>query len=337
MTVPSGAQYLLEFACPSIAVRTYRELLETPSVEPPDLRTAVLADPLVQDVLGWVKPDGWLSDTFHGYNSMESAIRILCEKGVEATHPVLASALHALNVGDHKLDRGIGKVGRILDECGLGGSHAIRAALFARAGWEDHPDVADRAQEAIEAFEFAARTDDIARVTECYRGRLVFRDNCQWPSIYHLRILAFSTNWRSNLNLSRVTDGVANLVNLSPLPDIYVRNGSQLIAPASFAMHDFRSSLDSLSDAQWMQWLHRTELIARLGVLPRIPSLKSQIESLAGMLSEEGLLVKRLSHVSFHRWGAYTGLSLEKDWRSPVRRTCDLTFRSQLIMKHSGV
>jgi hypothetical protein len=44
-----------------------------------------------------------------------------------------------------------------------------------------------------------------------------------------------------------------------------------------------------------------------------------------------------LRHLYFTKWGAYTGLMLEKDWRSPRRRANDLTFRAVLILHYAGI
>ena len=80
-----------------------------------------------------------------------------------------------------------------------------------------------------------------------------------------------------------------------------------------------------------MQWFHRMELLARLGVVEKIPELKRQIQTLEGILAVgQGMFTKRLNHPYFQKWGAYTGFALEKDWRINQRRINDLTFRSLL-------
>jgi hypothetical protein len=49
----------------------------------------------------------------------------------------------------------------------------------------------------------------------------------------------------------------------------------------------------------------------------------------------QGRFTKALSHTYFRKWGAYTGLMLERDWRDPQRRIYDLTFRSLLILHYA--
>jgi hypothetical protein len=101
-------------------------------------------------------------------------------------------------------------------------------------------------------------------------------------------------------------------------------------------MDDFRPNLSTISNAQWMQWFHRMELLARLGVVKQIPELERQVQILSNILLESGgIFTKKLSHLYFQRWGAYTGLALENDWRMAQRRINDLTFRSLLILHYS--
>jgi len=83
----------------------------------------------------------------------------------------------------------------------------------------------------------------------------------------------------------------------------------------------------------WMMWFHRTEYLVRLGVMRSIPELKRQVDRLESLLeAEDGRFTRKLNHPYFTRWGGYTGLSLEPDWRNSKRRVYDLTFRSILIL-----
>jgi hypothetical protein len=75
------------------------------------------------------------------------------------------------------------------------------------------------------------------------------------------------------------------------------------------------------------------ELFARLGLINRYPLLMSQLEWFQSQQGKDGrwnLSTKLISDAS--RWT--TLLRIEKDWRSPVRKEADLTFRMLLILKH---
>jgi hypothetical protein len=80
------------------------------------LQTEIKTDEWVRKVFSWQKPDGWIGRDFHGEKGMETGIRVLCEKGVEKSHPVITKALQALsNEDDKRMLRGIGKVGKRLE------------------------------------------------------------------------------------------------------------------------------------------------------------------------------------------------------------------------------
>jgi len=325
-------------ACPAIQYRIWKEILHHPPNLPEmiELHGLILQDEAVKKVIDSQESDGWLAWSFHGYNSMESGIRLLCEKGLEANQPVLARALLALEKHTDRLVRGLSKTGKIFDERGLGGGELIRAHLFAHAGKEDSSLVQKQIEEALQVFSFAPQLKSLESLYEVYKGKFVFREGACWPSLYHLRLLAMSQNWRTPENKKMIVKSIRHIVRLSPIPDIYVKHKSQLIAPGSFCMHDFTPDMKKLTDAGWMQWFHRMELLARLGVVNQIPELKHQLQTLAEILLEnQGLFKNKLNHAYFQKWGAYTGLALEKDWRLPQRRINDLTFRSLLILHYA--
>lgn len=339
MNTTSIAEQLLLTACPTIQYRIRKEILGDSPFHAGmcDLQSKILEDESVRKVTACQAPDGWLSWNFHGYGSMESGIRLLCEKGSDINQPVLKSALLALEQGGDRLERGLGRAGKILDDLGFGGSETIRASLYAQAGMEEQPFVKKEIQPALDAFRFAAKVHSLEEIYERDKTRLIFRKGIRWPGIYQLRLLAWAQNWRVPENCKMMGESIQNLVRLSPIPDIYVRYKSQVIAPASFCMHYFAPEMNVLSDCQWMQWFHRMELLSRLGVVQRIAELKQQSQILKDLLLENhGLFTKKLNHPYFQKWGAYTGLAVERDWRSIQRRVNDLTFRSLLILNYSG-
>ena len=333
------AELLLSEACPSIQYRSRKELLgeSTRLGSMRELQGRILEDPLVRRVMASRDEDGWLGSTFHGQGGIESGIRILCEKGVERGQPVLRDALLALERGSDRLSEGIGKVGGVLDDLGLGGSRLIRAVVFAYAGVDDRPLVKEQVAGALERMAAAADVAAVADIAEKYRDKLVFREGVIWPCIYDLRLLAWTRSWRTARHERLVTRGIRRMVELSPIPEIHVRLKSQIIAPASYCMHEFKPRLGSLSPAKWAMWFHRMEMMARLGVVRRVPALTEQVRQLRGMLADgDGLFVLPLRHGYFRNWGAYSGLMLEADWRAGTRRQSDLTFRSLVILAQSG-
>ncbi len=302
------------------------------------LQTQILQDSLVRQIIHSQRPDGWFGNCFHGYDSLEAGIRVLCEKGVSPEHPALARALLGLEIHADRITQQMGKVGGVLDEWGFGGTSMMRAAVFAYAGIEDKELVQDQIQAALDGLRAILEVESVSEITESYQGKLAFKAGVKWPGIYHLRLLAFTESWRNPQAQQIVEAALSRLIELSPLPDIYVRDRGQLIAPASFAMHDFNPSLLEMTEAEWMMWFHRIELLARLGVVGAIQGLCRQVEGLCEMLDQGGgWFTHPVSHNYFKHWGAYTGLMLERDWRLRQRRIFDLTFRSLLICHYSGI
>jgi hypothetical protein len=45
--------------------------------------------------------------------------------------------------------------------------------------------------------------------------------------------------------------------------------------------------------------------------------------------------MRALSRTYFRKWGVYTDLMLERDWKDPQRHIYDLSFRSLLILHNT--
>lgn len=337
MQFAATAEELANSSSPSIAYRTRTELLgeSRSSAAMRSLRGAILDAPDIQRLLKAQSQNGWIGQSFHGFGSMESSIRLLCERGLDHGDPVVSLALSALEGAADRLYLGIGDPGKILEDSGHGGSFTIRASLFAQAGRGDHTLVRALIPSALEACSAAARAESLSDFTEPYRGKITFSRRIPWPSIYHLRLLAFSRGWRTPDAQGVVSNAVRALVSLSPLPAIYVRHGARLIAPASFGMRNFNPDMRALSPQEWFMWFQRIELLARIGSIHSIPEIRAQVEFLSGILAQHGgRFTLPLAHEYFRKWGSYTGLTLVRDWRDPHRRQDDLTFRSLLILHY---
>jgi hypothetical protein len=331
---------IFKHSCLSIKLRGLSELLaitqDSPEIQ--SLRNKVLTDCKVRDILSQQKPDGWITDGFHGYGGMEASFRLLSEMGLSKADAAMKRAIDVLVTDSDRIYLGLAKVGRTLDEFGLGGGLMIKASLLAQAGIESASDVQSQIQVALDGFRTVTRVTSLNEVYEPYRGKLVFRAGVNWPSIYHLRLLAYSQSWRNSENRDMLVSAIRKLVAFSPIQQIYLKHKSQLIAPASFCMHNFLPAMHSMNDANWMMWFHRMELLARLGVVQYVPQLMSQVRNLKKMIIEgSGKYTKLLRHDYFRRWGAYSGMMLEKDWKNGERRTSDLTFRSYLILHKSDM
>lgn len=60
----------------------------------------------------------------------------------------------------------------------------------------------------------------------------------------------------------------------------------------------------SLDAAGWLAWFQRTELLARLGVVPPVGALRRHVATLEGLLDAgQGFFAGRVSHPYFRDWG----------------------------------
>ena len=334
------ALHLAKTACPSIAWRIRKEIFREDCTSPGmrDLQKRILEEPEVMRILSLQKEDGWLGGLFHGTDEPESGIRYLMEKGVESSHPAVQAALQAIEKRGADFDLGsMQRVGKHLDAWHLGGSKLIKACVFAYAGEENHDFVREGIGEALSAFRFVCNVSRMEDVYEPYKDKKVFRSGVLWPCVYHLRLLAITKGWRTAENQTMLAQAVSRLSELSPIPEIKLLNKGQVIGPASVFMYNFHDDMAALTDAGWMMWFHRTQMLASLGVAHQAEAIRYQLEYVSRMVKESGgLFTKPLRHAYFVRWSQYVGLALEEDWKTKDRRVNDLTFRWLLIQFHAS-
>ncbi|SHI80319.1 hypothetical protein [Lutispora thermophila] len=331
--------FLLDNACPSIRYRVKREILDEISPQEEEkLQSQILEDKLLREFIERQNSDGWIDEDFHSEKGVETAIRLFSEKGVLASQPSFKVMLEELERREDTFDKGcLFNIGKILDHKSFGGSKVIRAAAFAQAGIEDKHFIKEQIELALDKLKFVCSVSTIDSVAKQYKDKLVFKDGTKWPCIYDLRLLAYTKGWRSEENKRTVVVSIKKMIELSPIPYIHILERNQLIAPAAFCMQDFNPDVNKLKDSEWMMWFHRMEILSRLGVASEIKELKQHLDFLAELLRENnGIFNKRMNHYYFTKWSPYSGLALEKDWRSGTRRICDLTFRSLLILHYSG-
>jgi hypothetical protein len=304
------------------------------------LRKQILHDEAVERIRRLQFPGAWIGTRFHTAGassnySTEVAIRFLCEKGVGGDHPLLTKALGALRGSDETFAREFFRVGRILDSKGFGGSYLIRATLFARAGMQTESFVEEQVMKTLRVFEAALGVNSLSDVADTYRGKFVFKPNALWPCIYHMRLLAFTSRWRTWSNIRRIASSIHHILELAPFPPIYVRAESQLVSPCGILTNNLAKMHDPTPRNS--RWFEEMELMSRIGVMRKVPELRSKLEWLTKMLrASDGKFIGPISSDDFTKWSAYTGLALEKDWRSEKCRLCDLTFRSLLVLHYSG-
>lgn len=333
------ALLVAERACPSISYRIRKEILHEDIFKPDMqlLQTKILNEEEIMRVFTLKNDEGWLGGWFHGVDEPECCIRYLIEKGVEPSHSIIQGALNAIiNKGENFDEGSMYRVGKPLDELHFGGSKLIKACVFAYTGNEQYDFVIEGIKEALNAFRYVCNVTNITDIYDVYKDKLGFKMGVMWPSIYHLRLLAYTTKWRNNKNKEMLVNAFTNLSKLSPIPSIKLCYKNQVISPASIYMNNFNEDMELLNSKEWMMWFHRTELISRLGIAFEVTSIKAQIEYVNKILNDNnGLFTKKLRHFYFTKWTQYLGLALENDWKLDEKAINDLTFRCLLINSFS--
>ncbi|WP_202710980.1 hypothetical protein [Sporosalibacterium faouarense] len=328
--------YLIEEGCPSIKYRIKKEIFNEIDS---NLYKQILNDQKIKEIVDRQNKIGWIDEDFHSESGVETAARVFFEKGIDISYSPYKKMLNELERRDETFDNGsLSKVGKILDEEGFGGSKLMRAVAFTYAGLDNKSFVKEEIKNTLDCFRYLTKVSSVNQITEEYKNKLIFSEGVKWPSIYHLRLLAYSNSWRNNNNKNMIIDSIKKLIKFSPIPDISVFKNHQFISAASFCMNDFDSNLAEIDDKEWMMWFHRMELLSRLGVVNEIQELRNQVKTLITLIKEDdNLFKKKLNHYYFRKWSPYIGLALEKDWRSSKRRISDLSFRSLLIIFYSGI
>jgi hypothetical protein len=336
---------LTETACASIRFRTREEILG----EEPDISNylqEILRDERVKYVFTWQQGNGYLGVSFHGglipmeerkYSGTgaEGALRFLSEMRVPKNHPVVECGLSALLEKNWNPDPW--KWSTLYQpESGLFGADHVRAVVFAYFGIEEYDFIQIEIQRTLEHIKRLTDVYSQDDISGTYQNKLYFNQGIALPDLYCLKLLAFTKNWRSRKNSILVAEALARFIDLSPWPQIYIKAGSQLVAPATIFPRDLKKMPRDFRARDWFGWLHTMELFARMGIINEIPILQKQIRELKSLFQKNGgFYPTKPEPRSFTHWSVYTGLALEETWHEK-RWKYDLTFRSWLILKLAG-
>ena len=169
------------------------------------LQSQILEDPAVKEVFGWQAADGWLAWNFHGYHSLEVGHPPAVRKGRGQPPSGFIQRL----AGSEKLRRRPprprpGTAGQDLRPVRSGGradDPGSRAGLC-RYRRRTRSQRANRP--GAGGFRSVLAIDQVGDLVDEYKGKPVFRPGIHWPSIYHLRLLAWTQSWRTPQNQSDI-------------------------------------------------------------------------------------------------------------------------------------
>ena len=343
--------FLLENANPSIKRRVKSEVLNSLSpLEAQVYQEQIISEALVRKVAACQRDNGWIGTSLHGnITTQEGGTKFLAEKALDRDTPELRRAMDAfVNVplDDICYDtRGI-----IIDEFKVAGHghNLIRCACIARAGYDDVIDIAPQIKLSLDSFKRVLEVDSVLDITRPIQGgkHRVFNDCEKWPCRYHLDILAHTSSWKSTESEKMLADSITEmmrtdnpqLINLNPAVWVGYTLGrlggfpAQGLTVKSTALLPSPMSLPNPGKPE-MYLLEYIEWFARCGIIRHIPALQDAVCDIISCVNSDGICHAPV--LLCKDWGPYYGMKLETDWKSKIRRDCDITFRVLLILHYS--
>ena len=89
-------------------------------------------------------------------------------------------------------------------------------------------------------------------------------------------------------------------------------------------------------DGRHYTYLDRVEWLCRCGTAPYLPALQAEVERLSDAINTEGICEADVDENQLRGFSTYGGQQLEIDWKSPIRRACDVTFRAALCLHYGA-
>ena len=346
------SSFLLENANPSIVYHVKNDILKIiTDEEKRDLQDRVLQEKIIQDIIACQKENGWLGNGFHGpnknvgpYENQEVGVKYLGEKLVYKDTPVLKNAIEAFKTVSPKL---FGEEDTDCNRYAASGSDIIKAACVARAGYEDSFDITKEITASLESFR---RVTEIESVTDIVKIRkrppekinpqgiaYVFKNYEKWPCWYHLDILAHTDSWRSRENTAMLADAFNKLLKDTGLTysPAYCVDVGHLVGCCGAFKEGMKLGKEDCGEHY--VFLNLVEYMCRCGLYSLVPMLKKEVDIIYDPIDGQGICRANYAEKALKGMGAYSGGQLEVDWRSKTRKLCDVTYRSLLILYHSGL
>jgi hypothetical protein len=179
--------------------------------------------------------------------------------------------------------------------------------------------------EAVEIFEQITTIQDKHEFLEQYKDKWILIKPIV-PSYYHLQLLSYTESWRSRGNFEKVSQGIANLFHLN-LPSVYLKHRSQIIAPANINLPQI---IKPSNEIEYLAWFDKTRMLLKVGYRNQkfLSTVRNFIDSFSFTMIN--------NNYHFMKWGAYSGLALEPDWRSKTRKRLDILYRIKEIESLMG-
>jgi len=334
--------FLLANAGPSIRLRVRREVLrDIPPAEEAALLREIAGEPVYTLVAACQKENGWLGNGFHGpnknagpYENQEVGVKYLAEKGFGKENPVLCRAMEAF-ASVPLSDLCYRTHGKIYDEFkfAANGQNLIRCACIARAGFDDRIDITPQIQLSLDSFRRVLEVDsilDVSRTIKSCKYRL-FHNFEKWPCRYHFDILAHTAGWKTEENCRMLAEAFTRLMR-TDRPEYMGLGAISWPGHALGTLGCFTEGFSTRkkTDGASLIQLETVEWMCRCGLYPYLPALREDVRTLLDSVDAEGICRAQVDEEWLQHISTYGGQQLETDWKSPVRKLCDITFRALL-------
>ena len=344
--------FLLENANPSIKLRVKKEILENITAEEEtELQSQILAEKIVSFMAEKQQESGWIGLGFHGssknagqYDNQETATKYMGEKALKGT-PLLDKAMDAYASAEWT-DLCYETKGHFHSEFEIPayGPNIIRAACIARAHYDDVIDITPQIGVALESFRRVTEVDSIFDVSRPTKKCRLFNNGERWPCRYHLEMLAFTDSWKNESNIKMLAKSFKCLMR-TDRPEIANTPVAcwvgHAVGPLWYYSEGYSISANAINrfdtDGTRRVNFEKVEWLSRLGLYPYLKELRSEVDYIAEHIGDDGICGVPFYENEFRGWGPYAGLQLETDWKSKIRKACDITFRALLIMHYAGI
>jgi len=349
--------FLLENANPSIKKRVMSEILSNLTAEKSaHYQAQIMSEATIQGIIAAQHSDGWIGESYNNggiYKAHGCAIQHLTEKAIDKNAPVLAKAMEALAttpISDARYGRGVD-----YDEFKYPGMGAKldNSAYIAAAGYDDVYDISSHIQLSFDSVKRVTEVGSVFDIlhTKKKNGQThyVFNDYEKWPCTVHFQILSKIQSWRSKENIKIVAQAINEMMRTDDPALVSFIPGSQVgCFGGGFPAQGMTVKGSGLypspilcpigkdgRDYNGVYHFTHIETFARCGIIPQVPKLQAVVTEIANSIDSDG--VCRLKNVCerLFRTGKYYGMQLETDWRTKIRKACDITFRALLILHYS--
>ena len=340
--------FLLTHGGPSIRLRVKREIMGDISAEEESaLLEEIQTEPVYRLVSACQKENGWLGNGFHGpnknagpYENQEVGTKYLAEKGFGKENTVLCRAMDAFATVPLS-DLCYRTHGKVYDEFqfAANGQNLIRCACIARAGFADVLDISPQVQLSLDSFRRVLEVDsilDVSRTIKSSKYRL-FHKNEKWPCRYHFDILAHTESWKTPENCQMLAQSFEKLMR-QDRPELTGVGAASWVGHVLGTLGCYTEgfSVRTTKDNASLIQLETVEWMCRCGLYPYLRVLQDEVGVLMDSVDPDGICRAPVDEDFLRGISTYGGQQIEADWKTPIRKACDITFRALLCGKYAG-